>query len=183
MNLLWRVGEWLISGLVGVLLAVFFQPTVEDLRKTVTRWIWPNPTTFEASPISGCSGGELKDLMPQAIAEGLRFLSEARTQNTLLCQRWQRQSDARGILEHMASKFDSCFSVRRDGSYRLFDVLVDNPSICKTDLVLDPARNEWVQREGAELFLCVGPTQHRGRAGGRDCSREELIALGFVRKR
>jgi hypothetical protein len=177
-----RVGEWIASAFVGVILSVLFQPTVEDARKWVIRIIWPEPTTFEATARSGCSGGELRSLMTRSKAEGLRFLSEARVRNTLLCHGWSRTDDARGILEHMASRFDGCFKIERDGSYPVLEVVVDSRDVCRTDFALDASANEWKRKPGSELFLCVGGAGQQGRAGGRECTQQELILLGFLRQ-
>jgi hypothetical protein len=116
--------------------------------------VWPNSISFEATEISGCSGGELRRLVTQAETQGMQFPERERVSNTRLCQQWTYHGSAHSILEHMATRFDKCFSLDQTNN---FSIRLNETVVCKTDFALNPATNEWMRTPGAVTFLCLNP--------------------------
>jgi hypothetical protein len=147
----------------------------------LVQWIAPNAIAFEASKISGCSGGGLRRLVTQAKTQGLNFPDEERVSNTRLCQSWAYHNSARSILEHMATKFDKCFSLDETSS---FDTRLNQFLVCKTDHALNPATNEWVKTPGATTLLCldrpVNTPMSQSEPVAHECPESELKQLQFT---
>lgn len=116
------------------------------------QWVWPNSISFEATEISGCSGGELRRLVSQAETQGMQFPEKERVSTTRLCHQWTYHGSARSILEHMATRFDKCFSLDQTNN---FSIRLNEAVVCKTDFALNSATNEWMKTPGAVTFLCV----------------------------
>src|SRR3712207_4862799 len=92
----------LVGGaLAGLVATVLLEATFEDWKRQFVRWWWPEPITFEASRVSGCSGGELHRLLPRAKYEGLRFQSEKRVRQTILCSSWAITERPSKVFEAM----------------------------------------------------------------------------------
>lgn len=147
----------------------------------VVQYFMPNTIGFEASKASGCSGGELQRLVTQAEKQGLNFPDEERVSNTRLCQSWAYHGSARSILEHMATKFEKCFSLDQT---RSFDTRLNENLVCKTDYALNPTTNEWVKTQGATTLLClntpVNTPMSQSEPVAHECPDSVLKDLQFI---
>jgi len=167
------------GSLFTIMMDVMFKPDLEVAWSWAKRQVNSNNVTFESTEISGCSGGALKRLLADAKIEGMRIDGENVVQNALLCQRWRRTAPPKSILEHMATKFDQCFTL--DSKEQIFALRRGTAALCKTDFVVDDKTNEWVRQDGRETILCVrtNSTSRPSRVDMRYCDPNELKSLGF----
>jgi hypothetical protein len=194
-----RGGEWLkgvgffaFGTLFGWLLDDWVKPpflhfvdhelqTHIPLDSPLVQWVWPNSISFEATEISGCSGGDLRRLISQAETQGMQFPEKERVSTTRLCQQWTYHGSARSILEHMATRFDRCFSLDQTNS---FSIRLNEAVVCKTNFALNPATNEWMKTPGAVTFLClnlpVNTPMSQSEPVAHECPESELKRLQFA---
>jgi hypothetical protein len=192
-NRIWKVSIFVLGTLFGWFTDdLVKKPVVEwteaAAQKIVpwdnpwVQWILPNTITFEATKISGCSGGDLRRLVTQAKAQGLNFSDEEQVADVRLCDHWTYHASARSVLEHMATKFDKCFSLDQTHS---FSIKFQENVVCKTDYVLNPANNDWVKVPGKATLLClsqpVNTPMSQSDPVAHECPDGELKTLGFTR--
>jgi hypothetical protein len=58
-----KIGEWLLAGMIGVILTTMFQKYFDREYAELWMLILPESIVFESSKVSGCSGGELGRLI------------------------------------------------------------------------------------------------------------------------
>jgi hypothetical protein len=146
------------------------------------QWILPSTIAFEATKIQGCSGGDLQRLVTQAKAQGLIFPDEEYVAEARLCDSWSYHASARSVLEHMATRFDKCFSLDQTHS---FSIKLHENVVCKTDYTLNLANNEWVKVAGKATLLClsqpVNTPMSQSEPVAHECPDSELKTLQFTR--
>lgn len=176
---------WLTEDLIKKPFIDFVESELQARVPWDSWWVqkfWPNTIAFEGSEISGCSGGELRRLVTQAKTQGMNFPDEEHVADALLCQSWTYHGSARSVLEHMATKFDKCFSLDQTNS---FDIRLNHDLVCKTDYALNPATNEWVKTPGATTLLCLGrpinTPMSQTEPVAHECPKSELKRLQFTK--
>jgi len=173
-----RVTDYLagviIGGIIGLVLTTLFQDYLNRERDEIWLWIFPKPITFEASRVSGCSGGELGRLVEQAEKHGLQ--TDSPIKDSFLCAIWSDKNDPRRILEDIATKFDKCFAIDSSLGTPKMGVKNTDTSVCVTNLDLDSA-NQWVASTTRQIFICDGTA--RTAAKTEACSKNTLQLLGF----
>jgi hypothetical protein len=146
----------------------------------VQRW-WPSVVTYEASTVSGCSGGELDRLVAQAKSQGLEFRDEKLLAGTHLCQPWTYHASARGVLEAMAQSFQQCFTLDQTHAMGL---RLESDHICRTNYALSSSSNEWEPTQGAVTLLCLDRALKTPMASthpmAHDCPQDVLERLQFT---
>ena len=164
----------IIGGIIGLVLTTLFQDYLNRERDEIWMWIFPKPITFEASRVSGCSGGELGRLVGGAEKQGLQ--TDSQIKDSFLCAVWSNKNNPRRILEDIATRFDKCFAI--DSSLGTPKIKVKNrdTSVCTTNLDLDSA-NQWVASTTRQIFVCDGAAQTATKT--QACSKSTLQLLGF----
>ena len=117
--------------------------------------------------------------MDQAKSQGLNFPEQDEVAEARLCQSWTYHGSARSVLEHMATKFDNCFSLDQTHS---FFIKLNQEFVCKTDYTLTKT-NEWAKTPGAATLLCldhgVDTPMSNIEPKAHECPESELIRLQF----
>jgi hypothetical protein len=174
----WRIVECLVAGLLGVVLAVIFEDILQEWKRYVILRFFPGSMVFEATAISGCSGGELSKLVRPARDAGMRIRDPERVEKALLCQKWRETDSPQRILDKMASRFDGCFERIREEGGETFALRLGHDALCQTDYVLDSRTNDWIRSPQPDTYLCVGPPppgrRPTSRGLTRDCTPGEL---------
>jgi hypothetical protein len=181
------VGSWLTDDLGKPLFETWVEEPVSrsiPWESSFVQWIIPNRIIYEATMVSGCSGGGLDRLVSDAKKQGMKFRDEELVKKTFLCDAWKRTGTAASILDAMASAYKNCFVVTGDGADREFEVQTPEPYVCKTNYVIDPQTNHWVSKPGNATILCLtdrlpGPPSTE-EPYARACPSGELRKVGIA---
>jgi hypothetical protein len=164
----------IIGGIIGLVLTTLFQDYLNRERDEIWMSIFPKPITFEASRVSGCSGGELGRLVAQAEKQGLQ--TDSQIGDSFLCAVWGNKTNPRRMLEDIATRFDKCFAI--DNSLRTpkMEIKSRDTSVCTTNLDVNSA-NQWVSSTTRQIFICDSAAQTTAKLEA--CSKSTLQLLGF----
>jgi len=171
----------LIGGFVGVILTTIFQKDFDRKYADLRMWWRPEPIVFEATRISGCSGGELGRLVDVAKIKGLQTDSQIR--NSFLCAIWSDRDEPRRILENIATRFDSCFVIDSSQTTPNMELKIRDTNICTANLDLDNT-NQWTWSNTRQIYVCNFPdpkslVQVSKTPSVQACSKSVLQSLGF----
>jgi hypothetical protein len=86
-----KLVEWVISGFVGgfigLALGTIFQKKLDRLYNEFWLRISPETISFESTRVSGCSGGEIGNLVQAAERQGLQV--DSQVSKSFLCVLWR----------------------------------------------------------------------------------------------
>jgi len=169
-----KIGEWLLAGMIGVILTTIFQKYFDREYAELWMLILPESIVFESSKVSGCSGGELGRLIGGAEKQGLQ--SDSQVKDSFLCAAWSDKNNPRRILEDIVTKFDKCFAIDNSLVTPKMEIKSRSTSVCTANLDLESA-NQWAVSATRQIYICNSDAQTTPTV--QACSKSVLQSLGF----
>jgi hypothetical protein len=174
-----KLGERVISGFIwgfiGLVLATMFQKKLDWFYGELWLRFSPETISFESTKVSGCSGGEIGNLVQAAERQGLQV--DSQVAKSFLCASWAGKGPpTRRVLEDIATKFDNCFTIDTSFTTPRLVLRTINTAICSANFELDE-KNQW-KPAILPIYICRGEALSAPKV--LPCTLDILKTLGFT---